>query len=102
MDRVALEYALVARSYMGGDAAAYLAEIDQPSSRMARSGAPHLVGIVTSRRGCPRPGRRDRLRPAAPAAGGTTCQMPAVPAPAGPDGASPSSLRRSGTTFLPD
>jgi hypothetical protein len=42
VDGVALEYALVARSYMGGDAAAYLAEIDQPGSRMARSGAPHL------------------------------------------------------------
>jgi hypothetical protein len=47
VDGVALEYALVARRYMGGDAAAYLADIDQPGSRMARSRcAPTWVGIV--------------------------------------------------------
>jgi hypothetical protein len=67
VDGVGLEYALVARRYMGGDAAAYLAEIDQPGTRMARSRcAPPGSGSSTSRRGCPRPGRRDWLRPAAP------------------------------------
>jgi hypothetical protein len=67
VDGVALEYALVARRYMRGDAAAYLAEIDQPGTRMARSP-------------CARPGRDRRPPDAAPRGlGGVTRLRPAAP-----------------------
>jgi hypothetical protein len=100
--RVALEYALVARRYMGGDAVAYLAEIDQPGTRMARSRcAPPGSGSSTSRRGCPRPGRRDRLRPAAPSRWRHRVPDARSARPAGPDGASPSSLIATVRDYLP-
>jgi hypothetical protein len=47
VDGVAPEYALAARRYMGAEAAAYLAQIDRPGTRMARIAVrPTWVGIV--------------------------------------------------------
>ena len=57
VDGVVPEYALAARRYLGEQAAAsYLAQIDQPGTRMARIALrPSWVGSSTSRRGCPAP-----------------------------------------------
>jgi nitroimidazol reductase NimA-like FMN-containing flavoprotein (pyridoxamine 5'-phosphate oxidase superfamily) len=48
VDGVATEYALAARRYMGEEAAAgYLAQVDQPGTRMARIGVrPTWVGVI--------------------------------------------------------